>query len=113
MIVGLDRRVGLLAVAFLLVAVGIYALLEARPWVRTTQSDGCVNAYEQIDHPHQHHEKDTYFTVGGSEYHLNSSFWAPGFKAADSFQRGDRVRLWRRGDHVVDLKVLSNDCAGP
>ena len=103
----IPRYIGPLAVALMVVLWGIYLLAELRPWESPNSLNGCVTSYEQVHHPNDHNVTDTYFSVGSSSFHLNDGFWVPGFKAADAFKFGSRVRVTKRGSHVTDVSVLS------
>lgn len=100
-------------VLFGLTAIGLYALLEARPWQAQIITTGCVSDFEQVDHPEDHHIVDTYFIVRNQTFHLNSGYWTPGYKAdlgAAGFKNGDTVKVVHRGNHVVDVSRLSTTC---
>jgi hypothetical protein len=104
-----DRAI-IAAFIAIFIAIALYSLLEAAPWKQIKSTEGCVTSYEQIHHPNDHDITDTYFSVGRSAFHLNDGFWVPGFKAADAFKLGNRVRVTERGSHVADVSVLSPSC---
>jgi hypothetical protein len=109
--VAFNKAVGLIILLALTFG-GCFAILEARPWERSTELVGCVSAYEQVHHPNDHNVTDTYFSVDSIKFHLNDGFWVPGFKAGETFKLGDRVRVTRRSSHVTNVAVLSDNCQG-
>ncbi len=111
-------RYGLFLLLIALVFAAALAPIILRPWARfsmygrkTNVVQGCVHDFERVVHPNGHNIADTYFTIGGVDFHFNSSPWLPGFhNENDLIRSGDRLKITRADNTVLRIERLAQGC---
>lgn len=108
---------------FLLLILAAFAAacvpLALGQWARVVVADGktrtvqgCVTDFQREVHPNAHNIADTYFSLGGSEFHFNSSPWLPGFHNEDNVVRqGQGLRIVMSGQTVMRIESDPQKCA--
>ncbi|HWE44717.1 MAG TPA: hypothetical protein VG407_01705 [Caulobacteraceae bacterium] len=71
--------------------------------------EGCVRGYQRVVGAHD--VADTYFSIGGTAFHFNSSPWLPGFRnEADVIRPDQGLKITKSNNIVIRVEVAPNAC---
>ena len=113
--------VRLVAVLVALAAVSTLSFSAFR-WFRSLSSvshhqgnmtviQGCVINFNRTVNQNEHNLADTYFAIGSTPFHFNSSPWFPGFhNEEDVIKPGDGLRIFRRDGTIVKILRAPEAC---
>ena len=80
---------------------------------RLSVNEGCVQNFERVVHVDNHSMADTYFTVGGRDFHFNSVALIPGFHNNPNMIRpGEGLRITLNGETVLRIERAAGSCPG-